>query len=381
MEKTLRRLVISPRPFTDKQIAERERMANFISIPGVVRVVNEYRHVPGILDKLKLEQSSGGTDLDEDSIKAAIKEPGYHNIHLTLTTVEWRNLGIRMTLYGQSQEVDGQGITYGRHGAHLKYYTPEIQKELTEITLVEWHELDHAMRALLDVDPPSTHYHFYGYAAKYKDMPKSQQNAENPRRWVRKPDPLEGWKAIPWERLDAEPKQPTQTEIKQSLLATLLQLIPLLQKQLNDLLSKPKLVKPLRTWGENVSYAYGEYNPSLYPTTQHHIGVDHASPLGTPIYAPADGEIVETGYTQYIGNYVVYKYAADRYLVALHLAAQVPTGAYKAGDTIGVVGNTGKILGVHSHIEVWTIPVDRNALPADLADKWRTYTLDPLKVF
>lgn len=387
MEKTLRRLVISPRPFTDSQIAERERLADFISIPGVVRVVNEYRHDPDILKKVKLEKDSGGMGLDEHSIRDAINEPSYHNVHLFLTTVEWRNLGIRMSLYGQSQEIDGQGITYGRKGTHLRYYTQDVKDALNDITLVEWHELDHTLRALWDVDAPTTHYHFYGYAGQYKDVPKNVLNQIKPRRWVRKPDPVEGWKALPWHRLDEVPNTPPTTDpVKQSLIAALLQLVALLQKQLNEkLANKPKLVKPLKTWGENVSYAYGEYNPSLYPLTKHHIGVDHATPKGTPIYAPGDGHVVAAGYNNTLGHWISYQYADNRTLVALHLENHPKLediGApVKAGAQIGVVGDTGFIIGVHSHIEVWTIPVRRDTLPVDMAEKWRDYTRDPLKEF
>lgn len=384
MEKVLKRLVVSPRPFTEKQIESRERMAEFISIPGVLRVQNEYRHVPGILNKLKLETNSGGLDLDEDSLKAAVAEPGYHNIHLTLTTVEWRNLGIRSSLYGQSQEIDGQGITYGRHGTKLKYYTQDIRNALDEITLVEWHELDHAIRALLDIDPPSTHYHFYGYAAEYKDMPKKEQNRLKPRRWVRKPDPLEAWRALPWERLPDDPgKTPQQTLNYLQQLLQILNLKLLIAKLTEQLVAqKPKLVKPLKAWGVNVSQKYGNYNPSLYPTTGHHIGVDHAVPKGTPVYAPADGELLHSGYTKTVGYYVVYKYAENRYLVAMHLQKHTDLKKnYSAGETLGLIGDTGFIIGIHSHIEVWTIPVDRAALPADLGTTWREVTRDPLAEF
>lgn len=377
MEKVLRRLVISPRPFTDKQKADRDRLADFISIPGVLRVETEYRHVPDILTRVTLETNSGGVDLDEDSLKAAVAEPGYHNIHLTLTLTEWKKLGIRTSLYGQSQEIGGQGITYGHKGNHLKYYTPDIKAALTEETLVEWHELDHTLRALWGIDIPSTHYHFYGYAATYRDMPKKLQNEIKPRRWVRKPDPLEAWKALPWERL-ADLNTKPQDQVRQSLIEALLQLIPLLQLLIK---SKQKLVKPLRAWGQNISQPYGEYNPTLYPLTKHHIGVDHAVPKGTPVYAPADGEAVQAGYTNSLGNYVVFKYRDNRYLVALHLEAAPAKTKYTAGQQLAVVGDTGYIKGVHSHLEVWTKEVQRNTLPADLGSTWRTITLDPLKEF
>lgn len=388
--KILHRLVISPRPFTDKQIEERERMAEFLSIPGVLQVKNEYRHVPDILQKLQLEQKAKGADLDEHSLKEAVAEPGYHNIHLTLTTVEWRRLGIRMTLYGQAEEIDNQGITYGRRGTHLKYYTPDIQKAFTEITLVEWHELDHTLRALWGIDPTSTHYHFYGYATKYRDMPKKLQNEVRPRRFVRKPDPLQAWRALPWAQLpDLTEQEPEPTDLltRLKLLIQILNLQLVLKKLREQLVvTEPTLVKPLRAWGQNVSQPYGNYNPTLYKLTGHHIGVDHAVVKGTPIYAPADGHIYHAGYNNVLGHFIAYKYADDRYLIALHLQSHpkaTDLGApIKAGEQIGTVGDTGLITGVHSHIEVWTVPVERDRVSAYInKETWRLKTRDPLKEF
>lgn len=373
MEVILRRLVVSARTITPKQRAARDAMAEFLSIPGRLKVVTEYRTVPDILSKLRLESDK---DIEEESLREALLEPGYTNIHLMLSNAEWQKLGIRSTLNGQSREVEKQGITYGRAGDNLYKYSKEIVKVFNEETIVEWHELDHMARVLLKVDPTSTHYHFYGYATEYKNTPKATQDKIKPRRYVRKPDPLEAWRALPWERLESKEE---------------LRLLDLLKDALQALLAKlkleikppaPPLVKPLRTWGQNVSYPYGEYNPSLYPLTKHHLGVDHASPLGTPVYAPADGEIIEAGYTKSLGNYLVYKYKADRYLVALHLASRLMNGKKQmAGDIIGTVGDTGFIQGVHSHIEVWTVPVKRSALPANLGETWREVTRDPLKEF
>lgn len=369
--KTLRRLVVSPRPITEKQKEAREKLAELLHIPGVLTVKTDYRHVPNILEQLRLEADN---DLEERSLKEALAEPGYHNIHLMLTDNDWQQLGIRGTLRGQAREVDGQGITYGRAANNFKQYRKTITKYLTPETLVEWHELDHNARVLLNVDPTSTHYHFYGYARRYRNYDKDTQNAIKPRRYARSPDPLEAWRALPWQKLPD-----LEETYRRDLLLEILQLAG---KLLNLLLVKQnKLVKPLRAWGQNVSQEYANYNPNLYPLTKHHIGVDHAVVKGTPIYAPDAGTITDSGYTPALGYYCTYQYKPNRYLVALHLDKKVALGKRAAGEQIATVGDTGRITGVHSHLEVWTVPVNRISLPADMAANWREYTRNPLTEF
>lgn len=154
-------------------------------------------------------------------------------------------------------------------------------------------------------------------------------------------------------------------------------IVALLQAQL-----KPgvKLVNPIPPYP--VTQTYGNYNPSLYPLTGVHLGLDNASPLGTRIVAPADGEVTYSGYTKTIGYYFTYRYSPNRYLVALHLQKAPAIGRYKAGDTLGLVGKTGLITGVHSHLEVWTENIDR-ARVAEYVNKdtWKLKTRDPLKEF
>jgi len=368
--KTLRRLYVSTIAFTPAQKAERERATRLLEIPGVLEIKNDYRTLPDVLGNLELESDH---DIAERSLKEYVSEPGYHTIYLTLTEDEWHELGLRDSLYGQSRNVDGQIITYGRPGTVdyeiLDKYEDLIQENFTESTLREWHELVHGLDEIFNLGHDNTHFYFYGYANSKKDKTGKH------RRWVRKPRPFDYWNAMPWEQLPSLEK-----EYKKDLLLEVLQLV---LKYYQLLLAKQsKLVKPLKDWGKSVTQDYANYNPSLYPTTGHHIGVDHASPMGTEIYAPATGELVETGYTNTLGYYVVYKYRSNRWLVAIHLDDIGERGKYDAGQVIGVVGDTGLILGIHSHIEVWAKdPTPRTSLPTDFGAKWKEYTRDPLKEF
>lgn len=85
-----------------------------------------------------------------------------------------------------------------------------------------------------------------------------------------------------------------------------------------------------------------------------HGGTDLAVPFGTPIRAVADGKIIETGFENGWGYFMVYQDTAGLY----HLYGHMPRGSYKTsgmvkkGETIGKVGSTGRSTGPHLHWEV-----------------------------
>ena len=99
----------------------------------------------------------------------------------------------------------------------------------------------------------------------------------------------------------------------------------------------------------------------------HHNGVDFAAPVGTPIYAPADGIVVEgkdrpQGSVDGFGSWIWTDCQASigRDLIFGHVAhggILVRRGdRVKAGQQIGVVGNEGQSTGPHLHFEVWGPP-------------------------
>ncbi len=87
-------------------------------------------------------------------------------------------------------------------------------------------------------------------------------------------------------------------------------------------------------------------------------GVDIAAPVGTPVYAAASGTVIvasgaglyNTGY----GNYIVVNHPNGTQTLYAHLS-KVLVGAGQSvsqGDTIGLVGSTGRSTGSHLHFEV-----------------------------
>lgn len=100
---------------------------------------------------------------------------------------------------------------------------------------------------------------------------------------------------------------------------------------------------------------YGMRTHPIYKVKKMHTGIDFAAPIGTPIYATADGEVITvhlrfSGYGKTIeidhGFGFVTRYA--------HLHDfNVKKGQYvKRGELIGYVGNTGLSTAPHLHYEV-----------------------------
>lgn len=86
-----------------------------------------------------------------------------------------------------------------------------------------------------------------------------------------------------------------------------------------------------------------------------HPGVDIPVPVGTPVVCPVDGVIEVAASHPAAGNYVNVKTAdggKQRFLHLSQISVQ-PGEKIKAGDVIGLSGNTGKSTGPHLHWEKW----------------------------
>ncbi|MFE5702679.1 M23 family metallopeptidase [Rhodococcus koreensis] len=85
-----------------------------------------------------------------------------------------------------------------------------------------------------------------------------------------------------------------------------------------------------------------------------HAGVDIAAPIGTPIVAVADGEVIDSGPASGFGMWVRLKHADGTITVYGHINTSTVTVGQKvmAGDQIATVGNRGFSTGPHLHFEV-----------------------------
>ncbi len=85
-----------------------------------------------------------------------------------------------------------------------------------------------------------------------------------------------------------------------------------------------------------------------------HAGVDIPGPIGTPIYATADGIVGRTGWIGGYGNMIELEHGKAIQTRYGHLSAinVMPGARIKRGQLIGLMGSTGRSTGSHLHYEV-----------------------------
>jgi len=118
---------------------------------------------------------------------------------------------------------------------------------------------------------------------------------------------------------------------------------------------------------KRVAPAHGSFSSGFgYRDGAMHYGVDIAAPLGTPIYAAADGVVIEAGPASGFGLWVKVKHADGTTTVYGHMYHFNVSKGQKvlAGEQIAEVGNNGVSFGAHLHFEVWDANgVKTNPLP------------------
>ena len=95
-----------------------------------------------------------------------------------------------------------------------------------------------------------------------------------------------------------------------------------------------------------------------------HSGIDIAAPNGTPVKAPAGGEVIYDGWLRGYGRVVVLDHGRGYSTLYAHLSASlVKEGqVVKPGATIAKVGKTGNTTGYHLHFEVRVFGTPENPI-------------------
>ncbi len=121
-------------------------------------------------------------------------------------------------------------------------------------------------------------------------------------------------------------------------------------------LGKTKASIPSREPVDNVTLtsSFGTRSDPFNGHRRMHQGIDIPGPLGTPVYATADGVVQRSGWANGYGNLVEINHGnglETRYGHLSKLIAQ-PNERVRRGQLIGLMGSTGRSTGSHLHYEV-----------------------------
>lgn len=111
-------------------------------------------------------------------------------------------------------------------------------------------------------------------------------------------------------------------------------------------------VKPVQVVSVNSSF--GVRSDPFRGGRAMHSGVDIPGPLGTPIYATADGVVARSGWVGGYGNLIELGHGRGIQTRYGHLSSMLVTAGTKVkrGQMIGLMGSTGRSTGSHLHYEV-----------------------------
>ena len=135
-------------------------------------------------------------------------------------------------------------------------------------------------------------------------------------------------------------------------------------------LQKALLKAPFK-YSQRISsgFSHNRFHPVLGKNMPHY-GVDYAAPLGTPVLATGDGEVIESRYRGANGNIVKIKHNSVYTTAYLHLngfASGIKKGVrVKQGQVIGYVGRTGRVTGVHLDYRIYVNDQPVNPLRVEL---------------
>ncbi len=123
-----------------------------------------------------------------------------------------------------------------------------------------------------------------------------------------------------------------------------------------------------------ITSKFGPRSAPVAGASSNHRGIDIGVGIGTPVFASADGYVLQATSSSARGNFILIKHANDLYTRYQHLNNYIVyTGQYvKRGQQIGNSGNTGIGSGAHLHFEILTTPyymTEINPLTCSLLSK------------
>ncbi len=124
------------------------------------------------------------------------------------------------------------------------------------------------------------------------------------------------------------------------------------QSEENPTVSYPNFMKPVPF--TKVSSPFGLGIDPITEISRVHSGIDIPLPIGTPVKASADGQVVKAERTGAYGILVIIEHQNNysTYYAKLSQASVKAGDTVKQGDVIAYSGNTGRSTGPHLHFEV-----------------------------
>ena len=118
-----------------------------------------------------------------------------------------------------------------------------------------------------------------------------------------------------------------------------------------NLLAATPSIRPLKGW---ISSRFGYRESPFTGRREFHRGLDIATHAGSPIIAPADGLVTFSGSKGLMGNMVTIEHGFGMVTRYGHVQKLLKKKGdrVKRGETIALVGNTGRSTGPHLHYEV-----------------------------
>jgi len=121
-------------------------------------------------------------------------------------------------------------------------------------------------------------------------------------------------------------------------------------------------IRPVNTG--YISDGYGYRKDPFSGLRQFHYGIDISAPIGSPIYATADGVIRSSSTSSTYGKIIIvdHGYGYTTYYAHLSKIIVKPGDVVKRGQKVAEVGSTGRAKGSHLHYEVRQFGINKNPL-------------------
>lgn len=108
------------------------------------------------------------------------------------------------------------------------------------------------------------------------------------------------------------------------------------------------------TKSKRITSSFGYRTDPMTGHAAFHAGLDIGGEIGDPVYAAAEGKVIETGFHYARGNYIIIRHINGLESWYMHLSeAEVTVGeSITQGARIGKLGTTGRSTGPHLHFQI-----------------------------